>query len=208
MKKINSIACVAALVAVVAVAASIRAQKKADAHAAQHDAKMQTDCPMMRDEKAQGGDAEEKSADGDAKGHDSHLAAVNERGARAMGFSQTATTHHFLLTREGGLIEVEANDPKDAESRELIRRHLAHIARSFAEGDFDTPMLVHDRVPPGVPIMRRLKSEITYDYEETDKGGLVRIRTKNAEALSAVHDFLRFQITDHKTGDPLEPGDR
>jgi hypothetical protein len=125
-----------------------------------------------------------------------------------MGFSQTATTHHFILTREGGVIQVEANDAKDTESRDLVRQHLSHIARAFSGGDFDTPMLVHDRVPPGVPVMQRLKSEITYAYEETDRGARVRITTKNAEALAAVRDFLRFQITDHQTGDPLEVSDR
>jgi hypothetical protein len=35
-------------------------------------------------------------------------------------------------------------------------------------------------------------------------GGLVRLRTENAEALAAIHEFLRFQIKDHQTGDSLE----
>src|SRR5205823_4083636 len=108
--------------------------------------------------------------------------------------SQTATTHHFILTRDGGLIQVEVNDAADAENRDAVRQHLAHIARLFAEGDFNTPMLVHDRVPPGVARMQRLRTEITYEYEETDSGARVRIKTKSAEALTAVHDFLRFQI--------------
>src|SRR5256885_398178 len=125
-------------------------------------------------------------------------------GSRMMGFSQTETTHHFILDPDGGIIQVEVNAAKDSEGRERIRRHLAHVARAFAEGDFDTPMLVHRRVPPGVPAMRRLKSEIGYAYEETEGGARVRITTKSAEALAAVHDFLRFQITDHQTGDSLE----
>jgi hypothetical protein len=36
----------------------------------------------------------------------------------------------------------------------------------------------------------------------------VDIVTTDAEALKAVHDFLRFQIADHKTGDPLTPRKR
>ncbi len=51
--------------------------------------------------------------------------------------------------------------------------------------------------------MRRLKSEISYAHEETETGGRVRISTKNAEALAAVHDLLRFQVEDHRTGDSL-----
>jgi len=31
----------------------------------------------------------------------------------------------------------------------------------------------------------------------------VRIVAKTPEARAAVHEFLRFQITDHRTGDPL-----
>ena len=62
-------------------------------------------------------------------------------------------------------------------------------------------MLIHDRVPPGVPVLQRLKEEVQYRFEQTDRGGLVRITSKNAEALKALHEFLRFQITDHRTGD-------
>jgi len=61
-----------------------------------------------------------------------------------------------------------------------FRQHLAHIAEMFCSD-------IHDRVPAGVPVMNRLKNRITY----------------TSEAVKAVHDFLRFQITDHKTGDPL-----
>jgi hypothetical protein len=30
------------------------------------------------------------------------------------------------------------------------------------------------------------------------------IETNNPKALKAVHDFLRFQIAEHQTGDPTE----
>lgn len=52
--------------------------------------------------------------------------------------------------------------------------------------------------------MKRLKAEIKYKFEETERGGLVRITTSDAKALAAVHEFLRFQIKDHKTGDSGE----
>src|SRR5215210_2878657 len=94
-------------------------------------------------------------------GHDAHLAAVNARGEAAMGFSQTETAHHFLLTRDGGVIQVEAKDAADAANRDRVRQHLAHVARMFADGDFETPMLVHARTPPGADAMSRLKADIT-----------------------------------------------
>ena len=130
-------------------------------------------------------------------------AAMNERGEQGMGFSQTATTHHFRLRKEGGEIEVEANDAHDTASRDQIRMHLQHIAASFANGDFDIPMFVHDQVPPGVDTMRQLKGAISYKFVETEHGGRVRIDTKDAAALAAIHEFLRFQIKEHHTGDPL-----
>ena len=134
----------------------------------------------------------------------SHHDTMNHRGDRVMGFSHEKTTHHFRLFADGGEIEVQANGPKDAASIDQIRAHLAHIAQMFASGDFNAPMLIHDRVPPGVPTLQRLKDAVSYRFEKTERGGAVRITTPNKEALQAVHDFLRFQITDHQTGDPLE----
>jgi hypothetical protein len=136
--------------------------------------------------------------------HDSH-SQMNERGEKGMGFSQTATTHHFLLSPNGGVIQVEVNDPADTTTRNNIRMHLNHIAQAFQSGDFDIPMFVHDSVPPGVPEMKQLRKNIRYAYEETPNGGRVIISSSDKEALAAIHRFLRFQIEEHKTGDPLQP---
>lgn len=134
--------------------------------------------------------------------HDMHM-TLNERGEKGMGFSQTATTHHFLLTASGGIIQVEANDSADTASRESIRMHLHHIAHAFQTGDFDTPMFVHDTTPPGMAVMKQRIKAIHYAIEETPNGGRVIIQTRDKAALEAIHSFLRFQITEHKTGDPL-----
>jgi hypothetical protein len=130
--------------------------------------------------------------------------AVNERGEKGMGFSQTTTTHHFLMKSDGGAIQVEANGLTDANNRDDIRMHLAHIAQAFAKGDFEIPMFVHDTVPPGVPEMKRLREKIRYSFAETPAGGRVILATSDKVALDAIHKFLRFQIEEHKTGDPTE----
>ena len=135
--------------------------------------------------------------------HDAH-SKMNERGEKGMGFSQSATTHHFLMNPNGGAIQVEANDAADTANRDNIRMHLTHIAQAFANGDFDIPMFVHDTVPPGVPEMKRLREKIRYSFEETPNGGRVVIVTADKEALAAIRKFLRFQIEEHKTGDPTE----
>jgi hypothetical protein len=130
-----------------------------------------------------------------------HAAAVKQRGDQAMGFPQDKTTHHFYLYTNGGAIQVEANSTTDAETTNQVQMHLGHIARMFADGNFEIPMLIHDQVPPGVPVMKKKRTQITYQFEKTNRGGRVRITTTNPEALQAVHEFLRFQIADHKTGD-------
>jgi len=135
--------------------------------------------------------------------HPTHT-QMNERGEEGMGFSQTATTHHFLLNSNGGVIRVEAKDSADSTNRNQIRMHLEHIAKAFQSGDFDIPMFVHDTVPPGVPEMKRLRKDIQYSFAETPNGGRVVISSANKEALEAIHRFLRFQIEKHKTGDPMD----
>jgi hypothetical protein len=129
---------------------------------------------------------------------------MNKRGDKAMGFDHLKTTHHFLLAKDGGSIQVEANEAKDKQSRDQIRQHLRHIAMMFSDGNLDVPMLVHSQTPPGAEVMQKLKAEISYKYEETERGALIRISTGNADALQAVYEFLRFQIKEHMTGDPLE----
>lgn len=120
-----------------------------------------------------------------------------------MGFSHQKTTHHFILQARGGVIQVDANSKDDKESRDQIQSHLGHIAQMFAAGDFKTPMLVHSVTPPGTAVMAKLKADIKYAYEASSTGARVVISTSNKEALAAIHEFLRFQIKDHATGDPL-----
>jgi len=135
--------------------------------------------------------------------HDQHR-QMNQRGAQVMGFDQEKTTHHFYLYADGGAIDVAVNDASDKTNLDAIRAHLPHIAMMFSHGNFDAPMLVHDTNVPGTVEMAKLKDRITYKYAQTSKGGRVKIMTTDAEALKAVHAFLKFQITDHKTGDSLE----
>src|SRR5579871_764860 len=99
-----------------------------------------------------------------ASAQDDHEKGVDARGDHMMGFSHEKTTHHFLLLKDGGSIEVSVNDPADASNLEQIRAHLSHIAKMFASGDFNAPMFIHDQVPPGVPAMKRLHRQIAYKF--------------------------------------------
>lgn len=142
----------------------------------------------------------------DHSGHNDHFEKVNEQGDKTMGFSHKKTKHTFRLLEDGGAIEVRVNDPSDEESLIKVRSHLREITTEFPAGNFDAPFMTHGKMPPGVPVMQRLSKEINYNFEEIENGARVRLSTKNPEALKAIHEFMRFQIEDHQTGDTTEIG--
>ena len=132
-------------------------------------------------------------------GQDHH----GSKAASVMGFDPDRTVHHFLLFNDGGAIDVSVRKTGDTKNRDAIRSHLPHIATMFGSGNFDAPMLVHDSANvPGTKVMAARKGAIRYQYVETANGGRVNIFTSDREALDAVHLFLKFQIAEHKTGDP------
>jgi hypothetical protein len=139
---------------------------------------------------------------GPGQAHPTH---GQDRAQHAMGFDQQRTVHHFLIEPQGGTIQVTARNPQDRESETQIRAHLQHIAQAFGGGDFSLPFFVHDTEPPGVAAMKARRSTLAYSFEPIRGGGKVVVRTSDGPALAALHEFLRFQIREHKTGDPLEP---
>jgi hypothetical protein len=77
-----------------------------------------------------------------------------------------------------------------ATSAHPIRDEILRSGETGGRGDESRPVRLgrrcpHERVPHG-------RSAIV-------------IAASNPEDVKAVHEFLRFQIEDHQTGDPLEP---
>jgi hypothetical protein len=52
--------------------------------------------------------------------------------------------------------------------------------------------------------MAKLKDRIRYVYADVPAGARVNIVISDREALDAVHQFLKFQIAEHQTGDSTE----
>jgi predicted Zn-dependent protease len=141
--------------------------------------------------------------------HEEHLKQMSQesemkkRGNLAMGFDQDKVSHHFHLTRAGGSIEVGVKQNADEVSLKQIRDHLRTISQEFADGVFTSPIATHAEVPPGVSVLRQRKARITYAYEETPGGARVIVSTTDRTSRTAVHDFLKYQIREHATGDPV-----
>jgi hypothetical protein len=155
-------------------------------------AQAQTSCAKHAEHMAA---AEQKqTADGSA----AHGHEVDQR-HDTFGMPHTASTHSFRLFADGGAIELRANDAADQKIVGAIRTHLEEIAGEFTKADFSTPAFVHGYAPAGVSAMKRLQNDIAYRYEELPAGGRIRIVTKSDEARTAIHDFLRFQVIEHRT---------
>ena len=143
-----------------------------------------------------------------APGHgapaDSGFAALQERGRRAMGVDQYTSTHRFDALGDGGRIELQ-RDTDDSAGVAAIRAHLQEIARAFAAGDFATPAFVHLREVPGTRVMALKHDVIAYRFAPLPRGGEVRITTRDAGALRAIHEFMAFQRGEHHAGGEMSP---
>ena len=150
-------------------------------------------CPMHAQHMA-AAKAEAVRADGSAE-HGRHVDSRHD----TFGMSHDKSTHSFRLFADGGAIELRATNAVDEATISAIRGHLQKITEQFQKGDFSTPSFVHGYTPDGVAQLEQFRSAISYHYERLDRGGRIRITTKGADALAAVHAFMRFQVIEHRT---------
>jgi hypothetical protein len=129
---------------------------------------------------------------------DSQFKAMNERHGETIGDDPMALEHQFVQQPDGGDIILERQIHEDLGINQ-IRAHLLLISRSFARGDFSLPGFVHEKPVPGTAVMAERADKISYTVEDLEHGGVVHIRTSDPEALKAVHDFIAFQIAEHRT---------
>jgi hypothetical protein len=130
---------------------------------------------------------------------DSSFTAMQGRGRQAMGVDQYTSSHVFEDLPDGGRIVLQ-RDEIDAAGTVAIRAHMDSIAAAFQHGDFTIPGFVHAKPQgevPGTRVMAERRAGITYTADTLPRGGMVRIRTTDADAVRAVHEFLEFQRTEH-----------
>lgn len=116
-----------------------------------------------------------------------------------MGVDQYTSAHRFEPLPDGGRIELQ-REVEDSAGVVQIRRHLRGIAKAFAAGQFEQPMLVHAQDVPGTAVMTERRSAITYAYRDLPRGGEVRITSNDSIAIAAIHEFLAFQRSEHHAG--------
>jgi hypothetical protein len=133
---------------------------------------------------------------GVAQAQDTTFAGVQRRGKQAMGVDQYTSTHKFDAFPDGGRIELQ-RDVDDSAGVDVIRKHIRDIATAFKSGDFSAPAFVHMQQVPGTKVMAAKRARITYQVHDLPRGAELHIRTTDADALKAIHEFMAFQRSDH-----------
>lgn len=128
---------------------------------------------------------------------DSAFAEVQARGHVAMGVDQYTSLHKFEPLPDGGRIALQ-RDTTDTAGVIQIRAHMRQIAGAFTRGDFTLPGFVHAREVPGTREMGARKSLIRFTADTVSGGAVVRMRSADSAAVSAIHEFLAFQRHDHR----------
>jgi hypothetical protein len=130
---------------------------------------------------------------------DSSFAALQGRGAMAMGVDQYTSSHTFDVTPDGGRVSLQ-RDSADSIGVAQIRAHMRLIQHAFEAGDFSTPAFVHGRDMPGTAVMAAKRSVISYRYQDLPRGAAVVISTRDSAARAAITEFMMAQRGDHHSG--------
>ena len=138
------------------------------------------------------------------EGRPGRQAAVAERGRTVMPFDLEETTHHFTPTRTGGVQDVVADQPDDAQQVSLIRTHLQQEAKAFGRGDFGDPAQIHGDDMPGLTELQGGYKHIEVRYRERPDGATLTYTTDEPALVDALHDWFEAQLGDH--GDHAEAG--
>jgi hypothetical protein len=86
---------------------------------------------------------------------------------------------------------------------------MRESAAAFKAGNFHIPGFIVAQQVPGTTVMAGKRGAITYIAHDLPHGGEVRIISRDAQTLAAVHAFTAFQRQEHHvsgTGTPMALG--
>ena len=126
---------------------------------------------------------------------------MNARFSRAVGVSLDKMVLHYYLVKNGGVVELVAKDPADAATIESIQKYLQNQKDLWEKGKENVVTEIHGKFPEPAVTMKKLRNEITFYMAKTDNGGVLRMFSINDQARVAIQDYLKFEISEHKTGD-------
>jgi len=123
---------------------------------------------------------------------------VAKRGAEVMPFDLKQTQHVFTKTETGGVQQVVARDPANAEQIGLIRQHLTKISQEFARGDFSDPARIHGEDMPGLAELRSAQpGKLRVEYRELPNGAEIVYSSDDPALIAAVHRWFDAQLAEH-----------
>ena len=122
---------------------------------------------------------------------------IAEKGAEVMPFDLEETTHVFEKTETGGVQEVLADHPNDAEQVALIRAHLKEEAAAFRRGDLSDPSEIHGEEMPGLEELEAGAEEMDIRYSDLPGGAKIEYESGDPALVAALHDWFGAQVSDH-----------
>ncbi|WP_405553371.1 aspartate carbamoyltransferase [Streptomyces canus] len=111
---------------------------------------------------------------------DDRQETVAERGQSVMPSDLEQTTHRFTPTKTGGVQDVVADKPDDAQQIGLIRTHLQQEVKAFSQGDFGDPAQIHGDSMPGLKGLQEGYERIEVRYRERPEGASLTYETSRA----------------------------
>lgn len=126
-----------------------------------------------------------------------HQEMIHDMAHKVMPFDMSKTTHIFEMTETGGVQQVIAKDPNDAEQIRLIREHLRHEAMRFKNGDFSDPASLHGSSMPGLKELAAGAAKMSIEYSDIPSGGQITFTTHDIHLLTAVHRWFGAQLSEH-----------
>ena len=109
------------------------------------------------------------------------------------------------------LLLLAVTDPSDAETRKAVRAYVQRVSQLMVVGNLARMREQFGESVPGpnrIAESRGRKATITVHSSAPDEGSHIIFSTRGVRRIEGLHEFLRFQINDLKTGDSLEVRER